>query len=130
MAKATDNAFDLNGAVCQENDINDDVSLNLQITPFGGVFRFGLFQKLNRGIGRSVIAGLLFRGSLEVSTAPNPLATTVPFLPLPPGGGVAVPFPKPVLGTVPRMPSLPPVPFPYPSPPGSAVEPRRLALVA
>src|SRR6266852_4516481 len=41
-----------------------------------------------------------------------------------------MPFPQPVLATVPRMPLSPPVPLPYPGPPGNAGEPRRLTLVA
>ena len=42
---------------------------------------------------------------------------------------MAMPLPKPVLATVPRAPLSPPVPFPYPGPPGSAGGPRRLTFV-
>src|SRR6266852_1914865 len=41
-----------------------------------------------------------------------------------------MPFPQPVLATVPRMPLSPPVPLPYPGPPGNAGEPRRFTYVA
>src|SRR3982074_1261074 len=66
--------------------------------------------------------------SAALASAKPPLCTT-PCFPPPPCGGVATPFPNPVLATVPRTPLLPPVPFPYPSPPGNAGEPSRLMLV-
>src|ERR1700720_254636 len=80
-------------------------------------------------VGES-LAPVFFFGVLSATVASaKPPLCTVPCFPPPLGGGVAVPFPKPVLATVPRTPFAPPVPFPYPSPPGNAGEPKRLILV-
>src|SRR5579862_8053273 len=43
---------------------------------------------------------------------------------------VAVPLPKPVLITTPRVPLLPPLPLPYPPPDGRSKDPRAAILTA
>src|SRR6201988_3291408 len=79
-------------------------------------------------VGESPAAAFFF-GALSVTLASaNPPLCTTPCLPTPLGGGLATPFPNPVLATVPRTPLAPPVPFPYPSPPGNAGDPSRFTF--
>src|SRR6266478_10260680 len=84
----------------------------------------GLSRMSTMVVGGSLAAFFFGAFSATVASAKPPLCTT-PRFPPPLGGGVATPFPNPVLATVPRIPLAPPVPFPYPSPPGNAGEPRR-----
>src|SRR5229473_4095706 len=79
-------------------------------------------------VGESPAAAFFF-GVLSTTVASaKPVFCTAPCFP-PLGGGVATPFPNPVLATVPRTPLSPPVPFPYPGPPGNAGEPSRFTFV-
>src|SRR6266852_8474483 len=87
------------------------------------------FSRISTGVvGLSLLAALFFGASAATVWSAKPLVCTVPFFVL--GGGFAIPLPKPVLATVPRIPLSPPVPLPYPGPPGNAGEPRRLTFVA
>src|SRR5882724_5715128 len=88
------------------------------------------FSRISTGVGApSPLAAFFFGASAATVWSPKPLVCTVPRFP-PLGGGIAVPLPNPVLATVPRIPLSPPVPLPYPGPPGKAGEPRRFTLVA
>src|SRR6266853_917070 len=102
---------------------------SLRVRPSAVYCGRGLSRMSTIVVGDS-LADAFFFGVLSaaLASAKPPLCTT-PCFPPPPDGGVATPFPNPVLATVPRTPLLPPVPFPYPSPPGNAGEPRRLMFV-
>src|SRR5438132_56864 len=89
----------------------------------------GLSRMSTGVVGLSLAAAFFLGVSVATVWSANPVVCSVPRLGLL-GGGFAVPLPKPVLATVPRIPLSPPVPFPYPGPPGNAGEPRRLTLVA
>ena len=70
------------------------------------------FSRIVGELSAGPLACCFFFGASAVVSAAlaKPVETTEPFLPL--GGGFAVPLPKPVLATVPRIPYLPPVPLP------------------
>src|SRR2546430_15041181 len=89
----------------------------------------GLSRMSTGVVGLSLAAAFFLGVSVATVWSANPVVCSVPRLGLL-GGGFATPFPKPVLATVPRIPLSPPVPFPYPGPPGNAGEPRRLTFVA
>src|SRR5271154_4015035 len=65
MAESTDDFVDLNGTVCEENEVHDNVSLNAEATTFGRVFRLGLVGDAGRRVGWTAGSSLLlgsFRG--------------------------------------------------------------------
>src|SRR5882762_8336015 len=87
------------------------------------------FSNMSTGVVAPSLATAFFLGASAATLwSAKPVDCSAPRLGA--GGGFAVPLPKPVLATVPRIPLSPPVPLPYPGPPGSAGEPRRLTLVA
>src|SRR5258707_1993162 len=102
---------------------------SLRLRPSAVYSGRGFSRILTIVVGESPAAAF-FLGVLSPTAAPaKPPLCTTPCFPPPLGGGFATPFPNPVLATVPRTPLAPPVPFPYPSPPGNAGEPRRLMFV-
>src|SRR6266850_2884428 len=87
------------------------------------------FSNMSTGVvAPSPLAAFFLGASVATVWSAKPVDCSVPRLVL--GGGFAVLLPKPVLATVPRIPLSPPVPLPYPGPPGKAGEPRRLTFVA
>src|SRR5882762_324772 len=87
------------------------------------------FSNMSTGVVAPSLATAFFLGASAATLwSAKPVDCSAPRLGA--GGGFAVPLPKPVLATVPRIPLAPPVPLPYPGPPGNAGEPRRLTFVA
>ncbi len=80
-------------------------------------------------VALSADSALFFGASVATLWFEKPELCSVPFRALL-SGTIAVPFPKPPLTTVPRAPFAPPVPFPYPGPPGRAGEPSTFILTA
>src|SRR6266850_1242277 len=86
------------------------------------------FSNMSTGVvAPSPLAAFFLGASVATVWSAKPVDCSVPRFGG--GGGFAVLLPNPVLATVPRIPLSPPVPLPYPGPPGNAGEPRRFTFV-
>jgi len=130
MAQAADHMIDLNGSIRPEDHVHNHVAFNFQGTSLGRVLRLRLVQNRGRCIRRA--GGLLLllrRFSGRVRRIGKPGGDNRALLAAWRRIRGAV-TQSPCWLTVPAIPFLPPVPLPYPSPPGNAGEPSRATVVA
>src|SRR5262249_37422011 len=61
MTQTADHVLYLNGSVCQENHIQDHVTLDLQTTPHAGILRHTFFPNVNGDGGAFLASGFFVR---------------------------------------------------------------------